>query len=410
MDAFLNRLVDDTRDRSGRLRRRVQAGAPGDPSPDDHGEIAAFAHSLEATAAFLGLIELAAAARTLGDALARVSGRRDRDHVAVAGDVVAGFDRVEAALQTLGDRQPSQREAAPARIDSPPAPSGPDRTISLAVAAIGVGARLRRLDEAKVAMLVASIRDIGLQTPISVAADEVDGWRLVAGLHRLEAARRLGHADIPCHVIDGTQPAAQLWEIDENLMRSELTQLERDQHLLRRKQIFDAWRADETGHIAPALGGRSNKGFATDTEERTGIPKRRVNEAVHRASRIAGDVRDAVRTMPAADVRVELDALASLDESEQKLALDRVQRGEAENFRSARAQIRGDAGREHDERAFKGLQAAWRNAGIRVRLRFVRWLASTTEPTPLDRRHRVRDRAPARPPAGGDALLPETLG
>ena len=57
---------------------------------------------------------------------------------------------------------------------------------------VQVGDRLRSLDPEKVAALAESMDAFGLQQPISVWSDSIDTLELVAGLHRLEAARRLG--------------------------------------------------------------------------------------------------------------------------------------------------------------------------------------------------------------------------
>jgi uncharacterized protein YoaH (UPF0181 family) len=132
------------------------------------------------------------------------------------------------------------------------------------------------------------------------------------------------------------------------------------------------------------LGGRGNKGFATDTEEKTGIAKRRVNESVRRATLIADEVQHIVSRMPAADVRVELDALASLDHEQQKQALEKVERGEAVNFRAARGQIRGDQENDDTQRLFKELRSAWRNAGGEAKAQFLRWLQQTAKAEVVD--------------------------
>ncbi len=397
MDDFLKRFIDDTLGRIEGLRR--------DRKTED---VSAFAQSLEPTALFLGATGLTAAAQELRAALGRATGPGEEDPAA-AEAVREKLDQVAAELQALGGRQRGQTSgSAEGAEPSPPqpaadaeAPSSVDgsdaRNIRLAVNDIRIGERLRCLNEAKVAMLESSMRDIGLQTPITVAADEAGGWLLVAGLHRLEATRRLERTDIACFVIDRTAPAARLWEIDENLVRSELTQLERDQHLLRRKQIFDEWVVSETGRNPPSLGGRSNKGFATDTQDKTGIAKRRVNESIRRATRIADEVQHAVRQMPAADIRVELDALASLDRAQQKLAVSKVERGEAVNFRAASRQIRG--GREGDEsqRHFKELRSAWRTAGAEARTRFLRWLRETAKAEVRDLPRWSKNHPPDRP-------------
>ncbi len=58
---------------------------------------------------------------------------------------------------------------------------------------------LRQNDQAKVAALMESIRDIGLQEPIDVL--EVEGeYYGFSGCHRFEACSRLGHPTIRCKV------------------------------------------------------------------------------------------------------------------------------------------------------------------------------------------------------------------
>ncbi|MGA7934318.1 MAG: sulfiredoxin [Kovacikia sp.] len=58
---------------------------------------------------------------------------------------------------------------------------------------------LRQNDQAKVATLMQSIQEIGLQEPIDVL--EVDGeFYGFSGCHRYEACSRLGHETIRCRV------------------------------------------------------------------------------------------------------------------------------------------------------------------------------------------------------------------
>lgn len=95
--------------------------------------------------------------------------------------------------------------------------------------------RLRSLDEQAVARLTESIARIGLQTPISVRWCHEENAEysadLIAGLHRLEACKRLGLPFVDVVVHDGDEREARLWEIAENLHRAELTALERDEHV-----------------------------------------------------------------------------------------------------------------------------------------------------------------------------------
>ena len=101
--------------------------------------------------------------------------------------------------------------------------------------------RMRRLRPEKVDELVGSIkRHKGLLQPIIVRLRESDGARvLVAGLHRLEAARKLGHTSIRADLLgylDADQ--AKLIEIDENLIRADLSAAERKLHIAERKKLY----------------------------------------------------------------------------------------------------------------------------------------------------------------------------
>jgi ParB-like chromosome segregation protein Spo0J len=100
--------------------------------------------------------------------------------------------------------------------------------------------RARGLDTAAVDRLADSITRLGLQTPVTVRYDsEADDILLVAGLHRLEAARKLGWDTIPAIYTEGTADEARMWEIAENLHRAELSVLERDEHVAEWLKLAD---------------------------------------------------------------------------------------------------------------------------------------------------------------------------
>lgn len=94
----------------------------------------------------------------------------------------------------------------------------------------------RSLDPDHVKKLAESIRELGLLNPVTID----QGNHLIAGLHRLEAARLLGWEKVDCTVcsLDGLQ--AELAEIDENIIRSGLPAIEYGEMLLRRKEIYES--------------------------------------------------------------------------------------------------------------------------------------------------------------------------
>ncbi len=96
---------------------------------------------------------------------------------------------------------------------------------------IEVGEGRRAADPKTVAKLADSMREIDLQTPISIWIDDDQLVHLVAGRHRLEAAKLLGWDRIDCFVVKLDARQRRMWELSENLHRAELTALQRDEHI-----------------------------------------------------------------------------------------------------------------------------------------------------------------------------------
>lgn len=113
--------------------------------------------------------------------------------------------------------------------------AAPRAIISVLIEHVAIRGERRPLDEAAVERIAESIKEIGLRTPITVRSDEEDDFILVAGRHRLAAMKRLGHERIDAESVEWDETEARLWEIAENLHRSDLTPLQRSEHI-------DEWR------------------------------------------------------------------------------------------------------------------------------------------------------------------------
>lgn len=199
--------------------------------------------------------------------------------------------------------------------------------------------------------LAASIREVGLIQPISVrcvpvmdGGVAVDGYQIVAGHHRVAAARALGWTEIDAIIVDaGEHLQAELIEIDENLCRAELTASQRAQAIRRRKQIWEALHPAETGGTTCPTsladgrqsGPQHQKQFAADTAAVSGESKRDVNRHLARADAIGDDLERVTGT--SLDKGVELDALAKLPEPERKDLIDRAEAGENVSARPAQS-------------------------------------------------------------------------
>ena len=201
-------------------------------------------------------------------------------------------------------------------------------------------AQPRDIVQANVDMLRSSIEQVGLIQPIRVRPAGVivrglgeQGFQIVAGHHRVAAARALGWTEIDAIVDTAEHLQAELMEIDENLCRAELTASQRAQAIRRRKQIWEALHpagiqvaqvgSPEIGYGKPPA---QEHGFATSTASVSGESKTAINRHLARAEAIGDDLERVTGT--SLDKGVELDALAKLPEPERKELIDRAEAGE----------------------------------------------------------------------------------
>jgi ParB-like chromosome segregation protein Spo0J len=114
---------------------------------------------------------------------------------------------------------------------------------------IVIGDGRRALNMSAVDRLAESMQRLGLQVPVAVRIEDemvIDGQLtlgvpvLVAGAHRLAAARKLGWTTIETVILtaDESEDEYRLWEIDENLTRSELSATQEAEHLAERKRLW----------------------------------------------------------------------------------------------------------------------------------------------------------------------------
>lgn len=148
-------------------------------------------------------------------------------------------------------------------------------TVLVPISEIKVNPGRREARAGDIRELADSISEVGLLNPATIDC----GHTLIAGLHRLEAAKLLGWTKIECTAssLEGLQ--AELAEIDENFVCADLSPVNYGNLLLRRKEIY------ETLHPETRNGGdrrsenfRSAKcasdsatSFVDDTAEKLGI-------------------------------------------------------------------------------------------------------------------------------------------
>ena len=256
-------------------------------------------------------------------------------------------------------------------------------TVLLPVDAIDIGDRLRVVDDDYAQLLASSIEDVGLMQPIEVGKKTAKGrYPLIAGAHRLTAFRRLGLAEIPAVVVTASKLQAQLREIDENLMRRELTPLDRATFLAKRKEVYEALHP-ETKHGGDrkseqvAKSGDLVARFTAEIAAKLDLSERSVQRAIQRYSRIAPDVRERIATTWLARKGAMLDAIAGQEPALQRAIVAQLlaEENAPKTVAAALERIHGAAAAPKaagEAPLFK----AWKKAKARERAEFLEFIAA----------------------------------
>jgi N6-adenosine-specific RNA methylase IME4 len=204
-----------------------------------------------------------------------------------------------------------------------------DLVVMVPVAEVTVPDGRRRVNSSRVAEIADSISDIGLLQPIIITEDKV----LVAGQHRLRAFKHLRWETIPAIMRDWSEVDAQLAEIDENLLREDLSPSDRARLTARRKQLYLA-KHPQTGHgKAPGAkgsekGGKAPTGnddnlsslpptFTEETAGKSGKNRRTIERDARRGEKVAPEVLTEIAGSDL-DTGVNLDVLSRMDPEQQR--------------------------------------------------------------------------------------------
>lgn len=239
------------------------------------------------------------------------------------------------------------------------------------------GQRLRDLSEATVEALVNSIGDVGLLNPVTVyprklfrGGNQIDGYGLVAGLHRKTACERLGLVEIEANVLDLSDLQCQIAECDENLCAPQLSPSDRARFTKRRKEAYEALHPEAklgaNQHTRPKNAAAS---FADDQAANTGVSAATVYRDAERGEKIDDRALAAVKGSDL-DTGTYLDKLKKLPVTEQ---LKRVKEDKAKPkirkiVRVADAPLDDE---DAKERQVAALMAAWNKAGAEARQEFL---------------------------------------
>ena len=185
----------------------------------------------------------------------------------------------------------------------------------------------------RVAELAKSIAEVGLLNPVTIDKSNT----LIAGLHRLEAAKLLGWGEVDCTVssLEGLQ--AELAEIDENFVRTDISALEYGEILLRRKEIYETLHPETKAGASQAAAmnravGRNvgdkmtltSKSFVEDTAEKLGVGKRTVERQIQTAKHLTPEAKAIIRESGTKVTKKDAMKLSKLKPEQQKDAASRL--------------------------------------------------------------------------------------
>ena len=209
---------------------------------------------------------------------------------------------------------------------------------SVYVGNITVIGRRRRVNEKKLRRLMASMKLIGLQTPITVWL-QAKKVILVTGWYRLQAAIWLGWDSIACIELYSSKFDANAWENLENIARADATVLERAEYIERLRLLL---KERHRGQVAPP-GGRQPVNFGIKATARIlGLTREEVRRSKAIAS-IFPKAKDRIVELGLDDNQQALLEIAKQTTSAAQLRLveEIAERKIAESNREATAADRG---------------------------------------------------------------------
>jgi ParB family chromosome partitioning protein len=211
--------------------------------------------------------------------------------------------------------------------------------------------RLRPVDPDWAAAIAASIAAEGIEQPITLRRKGAS-YKLVAGGHRLAAFGILGLEELVegehFRLREASDDEALLAEIDENLMRRELSAVDRAIFLAKRKAVWDRL-YPETAQGKAKKPKKTNgeekrtecpsflpETFTKDAAAKTGLSDRTIRRSIELANVVSKEVVDLIRETRLADNAAQLRMLARETPENQLLIARSIAGGAGKNIAQAR--------------------------------------------------------------------------
>jgi len=146
----------------------------------------------------------------------------------------------------------------------------------------------RKIDSKKVEALAESIKQVGLINPVTISNDDNV---LISGYHRIEACKTLGHETIKCEIITLDPLHKELMQIDENMVKNDLSVLDRCLQLARKKAIYEEMNPDAQTHGGDRkTENRRTDSFVGNTARRSGRSESTIKGEIRIGKSLGTDV------------------------------------------------------------------------------------------------------------------------
>lgn len=257
---------------------------------------------------------------------------------------------------------------------------------SLPINVIQIGERLRPAGDATVAALEFVIAEFGFTVPVLVRKLR-SGFRLIDGLHRIEAMTRRQAETIPVVVVECTDEEARVLEGSQNLAGAAMSPLDEAMFMAAFGDAYQQLHPETKRGAAGALAkhGLANDimSFAEVIAEKRSISPRHVQRIAAAARLISKDdadkFREAKRKLTLKDIQ---DFGKIVDADERAMVALRFATGNANSIAAARRSLAAEnAGaqpivEDKAEVAFKALLSIWNRAPKAAKRRFAGELSS----------------------------------
>ena len=287
---------------------------------------------------------------------------------------VTSFTR---SLERLQETQSKGRE----QVEVPNAVRS-RHSLPVPIVDIAVEGRLRSINEEAAEHIAESMKRQGQLYPIDIRTLDEGGYQLVAGAHRIAAAKKLGWTHIEAFVGDDLpDDEIALHEIDENLCRAELNPIDKAHFFAKRKEIYQRL-YPETRHGAHLMSpnrrhwadsAQRTPSFVENTAASTPWSERTIQRYTRIGERLDPALREALATTPIGRRTHDLERIADMDDGKQQKLLKRLQ--ETDQLPPSLAALMDDQ-KPSPSRPdpFERLQTLWNKTAQTHQRRFFAWL------------------------------------